>query len=286
MAISTISEVDWGNIGSFCEVNVADIDSIREPDAPAGASYLLDTYTGAGAAYSLRKLSSSATNAIRIERASDNAQTDIGFDGDDLDEATIGTFCSGTTCYVVTLYDQSGNGFDAAASSGDYQIYADGSVINLNGLPAIEQVFTSSFLMDDAGADVSDFVGSSQAYIYMVGQPGMRFSIDDFSVTPFYFEGLSGSSSLNFSSVSLTVSTDAVSSAQHIVEGLYVDSSTDPVLYLDNSLMGSIFSSNGAYSPTGSMEAFIRGEFLQEIVVWPINQSSNRADIYTDVSTY
>lgn len=78
----------------------------------SGASYLLDTHTGVGAAYSLRKLSSTATNAIEIKRNSDNSTTNIGFVGNDLDTSTINTFCSGTTCTVETWYDQGPHGYD------------------------------------------------------------------------------------------------------------------------------------------------------------------------------
>ena len=46
--------------------------------------YLVDDYSPT-VAYSLRKLSSSATNAIRVRRSSDNTEQDIGFSGDNLD---------------------------------------------------------------------------------------------------------------------------------------------------------------------------------------------------------
>ena len=43
-------------------------------------SYLLDTYTGAAAAYSLRKLRSAYTgSAIRVRRSSDNIETNIEY---------------------------------------------------------------------------------------------------------------------------------------------------------------------------------------------------------------
>ena len=46
-------------------------------------SLLLDSYSGAAAAYSLRKLRSSYTgNAIKVRRSSDNAEMNIGFNSD------------------------------------------------------------------------------------------------------------------------------------------------------------------------------------------------------------
>lgn len=74
-------------------------------------SGLLDTYTGAAAAYSLRRLSIAYTgSAIRVRRASDNTELDIGFNGENLNTAALTSFCSGTNGFVKTWYDQSGNG--------------------------------------------------------------------------------------------------------------------------------------------------------------------------------
>jgi hypothetical protein len=58
-----------------------------------GASLLLDTYTGAAVAYSLRQLRTAYTGAaIRVRRSSDNAEQDIGFVGGDLDTTSMLNF--------------------------------------------------------------------------------------------------------------------------------------------------------------------------------------------------
>ena len=58
---------------------------------------LLDTYPGATVAYSLRLLKSDYSgNAVKVRRASDNAEQDIGFVNNELDTASLETFCSGT----------------------------------------------------------------------------------------------------------------------------------------------------------------------------------------------
>lgn len=55
----------------------------KSPGGPITPSYLLDTYSGAAAAYSLRKLRTAYTgNAIRVRRSSDNTSQDIGFNAD------------------------------------------------------------------------------------------------------------------------------------------------------------------------------------------------------------
>jgi len=69
--------------------------------APAAAGYsfrlLRQAYLGTGA-------------AVRLRRASDNAESDIGFSGNgDFDTASATAFCNATSCFVKTWYDQSGN---------------------------------------------------------------------------------------------------------------------------------------------------------------------------------
>jgi hypothetical protein len=63
----------------------------------ATATYLLDTYGGAAAAYSLRKLKSDYTGpAIRVRRSSDNTSQDIGFNSNgNLDTNALLNFIGG-----------------------------------------------------------------------------------------------------------------------------------------------------------------------------------------------
>ena len=55
-------------------------------------TYLLDTYSGAAAAYSVFQLSSTATNSLRARRSSDNVEQDIGFVGGTLDTSALEAF--------------------------------------------------------------------------------------------------------------------------------------------------------------------------------------------------
>jgi hypothetical protein len=101
---------------------------------------LLDDYPNAAAAYSLRLLRTAYTgDAIRVRRASDNTEQDIGFVSNELDTSALTTFCSGTNGFVKTWYDQSGNGNDASqtTSANQPQIVSSGSVLNVNGKPSL-----------------------------------------------------------------------------------------------------------------------------------------------------
>lgn len=73
--------------------------------------YLLDSYPGAVAAYSLRKLRSAyAGSAIRVRRSSDNTELDIGFTAlGNLDTTALTTFVGISNGYITRWYDQSGN---------------------------------------------------------------------------------------------------------------------------------------------------------------------------------
>lgn len=81
--------------------------------------YTLDNFTTPAGAYSFRKLRSAyAGNAVRIRRASDNLEADIGFLGfvpglgSPVDVAAANAHCAATTCFGAKWYDQSGNGRD------------------------------------------------------------------------------------------------------------------------------------------------------------------------------
>jgi hypothetical protein len=112
-------------------------------------TYLLDLYPGADAAFSLRKLSSTYSgSAIRVRRASDNTEQDIGFSGDFLDVASLSAFCSGTTGWVTMWYDQSSNSRVAYNFTASQQplIYSISSVSTLNGKPSLEYLNNFAYL--------------------------------------------------------------------------------------------------------------------------------------------
>ena len=107
---------------------------------------LLDTYSGAAAAYSLRLLDSSYVgSAIRVRRSSDNTEQDIGFNVfGELDTVSLLAFAGTGDAFVKTWYDQSGSSNDATrtTTANQPQIVSSGAVILDNGKPAVE--FTGS----------------------------------------------------------------------------------------------------------------------------------------------
>ena len=106
---------------------------------------LLDAVKGSEAAYSLRKLSRIATKAIRVRRSVDNAETDIGFSGKELDTASLLAFCGAGSGFVTTWYDQVGTKNATQATSSKQPIIVNGGLlITGNNLPSIKGINANS----------------------------------------------------------------------------------------------------------------------------------------------
>ena len=108
---------------------------------------LLDTYTGAELAHSLRRVGPSGYSgpAIRVQRSSDNTLKDIGFTSDgQLDTVGLLDFVGTGSGIVSTWYDQSGNGRNFAAS-GTPLIVISGSIVTVKNKPSVYLNGSSGF---------------------------------------------------------------------------------------------------------------------------------------------
>lgn len=119
-----------------------------------GSASPLDGFTAPSGAYSFRKLRSAyAGPAIRLRRASDNAETDInflgctGFTGCPWNEAAATSHCAATTCFVRTLYTQAGT-FDLIQTTAANQPQL---IFNCSGsLPCIRASAATTLLASSA----------------------------------------------------------------------------------------------------------------------------------------
>jgi len=259
----------------------------------ASQDLLLDTYTGAAAAYSVRKLDKDYTGScMRIRRASDDAEADIGFDSNgDLDTSAIGTHASGSACFVTTWYDQSGNANNATQSTAGNQpqIYNGTAVITLNGKPAL------------------DFDGSNDHFKMLfssdLAQPGHHFSVaanDTTSGFKILFSGnnntskrhqyeINTSGKWTFYAGSSITATASATTGQHLHSVLANGSSSN--FYEDATLLAS---GNAGTFPLDGLtigaravtEASAWFGTIQEYVLWGADQSSNRTGIETDINGY
>ena len=128
---------------------------------------LLDSLTGSTGAFSLRLLSSSYVgNAIQVRRASDNTTQDIGFLNNQLDTASLNTFCSGTNGFVSIWYNQSDTNNNAiqTTSSNQPKIYDSINGVELeNGKPTIKFIKSSSTwleVVDNSFGHLSDSISN------------------------------------------------------------------------------------------------------------------------------
>jgi hypothetical protein len=109
--------------------------------ASTGAAFFLDTYPGALAAYSLRSLSSSVTNVVKVRRSA-GSPAEADFTAAQVANGELAAWVgAGNNGFVTTWYDQSGNGQNAvqATSGSQPQIVSSGSLITdgTNAKPSI-----------------------------------------------------------------------------------------------------------------------------------------------------
>lgn len=125
--------------------------------------YPLDVVTGATGGWATRKVSSSyAGSCLRIRRSSDNSEQDIGFVGAELDTASLLTFVGANNGFIVTWYDQSGNGRNIVqpTATNQPQLVSSGSVITtLGGQPSIDFDGVDNFMF--SGVLISAFLTTS-----------------------------------------------------------------------------------------------------------------------------
>jgi len=178
---------------------------IQNPE-PVAFTGLLNDYSGAAAAYSLRLLDNTYTgDAIVVRRASDNTTQSIGFVNNELDTTSLESFCSGTDGFVATWYDQSGSGNDAAQvdAASQPKIVSGGTSLGYieNLTSASNQILQSSFSYTSGSAfsafmvvqnfGKAVFGGTEVGPYYAVAESGSANSFSNFSSISYYNNGSS-----------------------------------------------------------------------------------------------
>jgi hypothetical protein len=263
-------------------------------------TYLLDTYTGAKRAYSVRKLSSSYTgDAIRVRRSSDNAEQNIGFVGEDLDTSALTTFCSGTDGFITTLYDQSGNGENATQSTASKQaqivssgtIYTTGTKSSFyvsSGRSLME--FTSFTTNQVAQLLVGKKASSTSDYFtaFTGNNPGVATTLfSHWTDSNIYFQwedyySFPNSSISNADYEVIFATTTSASTSVIWRNGSSLALSNNSLPDINNNYTG-IFTYGISTGTPGSYDA---NAYYQELIIWDSNESANAAGIQTNINTY
>jgi hypothetical protein len=280
------------------------------PYAVASANLLLDEYSGAAAAYSLRKLITAYTgSAIRVRRSNDNSEQDIGFAGNELDTASLKTFVGANNGFVTTWYDQSGNARNAtqATAANQPRIILSGAIDRLNGKPSVFFI---------GGASTHYFThpviqtSPNQLYIFSslssASQAGVWWAHRSESTRLIQFQHANGSNSVrlnlrsNTSSLqSVDVGTFTASTESNFLAGARFDVANNThISYLNGNasatnttnFSGQTFNSTintiGAVTTNGvTFSSFLSGK-MHELIIYTSDQSSNRTGIENNINTY
>ena len=278
---------------------------------------LLDSYTGAASAYSLRKLRANYTgSAIRVRRSSDNAEQNIGFDNcGNLDTTALINFVGLNDGFITTWYDQIGsrNATQSTASNQPIIRFSAGTISRLAGEPAIR--FRANFgfneFLSQSGADTI-FKNRSNIYIFAfaksdvttIGTTWIYNNLTNVGNTRF---GIAANLTANrFSTAarrldnqaSATIATfgtnhDAI---EKLITGYANYGSGEIGIYsngaglVTNTLPStgntSNTNGNGGFIGSGNTTAqFFAGQ-ISEIIIYISNQSSNRTGIESNINTY
>lgn len=274
-----------------------------------GGGYIVDTYS-APVAYSVRKISSTASNCLRVRRDSDNAEQDIGFSGNDLDTASLSTFVGANSAFVVKWYNQgtSGSGADLVQATAANQVRIVNAGVNEtdNGVICITQHSATGYLQStnhDLGITTrSSFVVYSMVtnllnrgiYAVHTGTGNDYDRTDSYTYVQYnntlaYQHSISGSASGTYRNA---IGSGTAALPQTLVTEI-VASGTGTV-YLD----GTSASTESSFTAfTGSTnQLLLFGRFtggsvnsqgnnkFQELIFFETDESANKAAIETDIN--
>lgn len=252
---------------------------------------LLEDYSDAQFAFSVRQLTTAATSSIEIRRASDNTETTIGFTSNgDLDTGSIETFCNGTECVVVKWYDQTGNNRDATQTNTSFQptIYSGSTVITFNGIPAATNAYynyndkftiTNTLGVPDSGSFTVSYVnnfyaagGTSFTHISSIGDRTNRL------IT--YMPGYAGINGIYARSPD---------HADHAI--IYrksgSEANTQGAYYNGNFTSENTLNGQATYNPSIWQLPSNTPTYMHEIIFWPSNLSGSGAtDVMDNVNSY
>jgi len=250
---------------------------------------LLDEFTGAAAAYSLRDLTFLRGNpVVRVRRSSDNAEQD--FTATQVSDGNLAAWVgAGNDGFVRTWYDQSGNGRDAqqATAASQPSIVSSGSVVTDGLKPALS--FNSDFLK------TSPFGGWDSDSLFLVFScTGLnQFVVDGETVNNISLWTTSTAGSLRyFAGSSLILSNIYTLGSQALFTGIAL--STNPTSSTvkvnsdqrtanigTNKRNGLTFGGSGDTPP-----ALLLTGKISEAIIYPVDKSSEQVAIEANINAH
>jgi len=255
---------------------------------PTAAPLLLDSYSGAAAAYSLRQLSwAYGGPVVRVRRDNDNAEQD--FTVTEVSDGTLAAWVgAGNNGFVRTWYDQSGNGRNAtqATVSLQPQIVTNGAVLNNNGKPTIDFI--------------GDYLQTSN-FGFLIVQPNtISIVFNHTTVNPSYIfydsadvnnRQLLTAGNLQYTMFAGTlIRNTSISTGTKLITSVYNGASSSQFINGVNTINGNAGANSlggltigAAYDGTGTSPSTL---YIQELICYPTNQSANRTNIEANINAY
>ena len=267
---------------------------------------LLDDLSGSTGGFSLRKLSSSYTgNAIQVRRASDNATQDIGFVNNQLDTATLNSFCSGTDGFITIWYNQSDTSNNAVQTTATNQpkIYDSSTGCELeNGKPAINFIKANSNWLevaDNTFGHIQDAISNFSVFKINTGTTfhPVIFS-KSYSANGGIAFNLNGTGTLLDMWIDGSKSFNGVGSdirgSQVLLNNINLLGSNGLKMYIDSTLISQQTTTQNltgantykfAIGRNNQGTGYYTDGTIQEIILFSNDQTSNKTTIETNINT-
>lgn len=266
--------------------------------------YLLNVYPNATGAYSTRRLNGSYAGAALRLRNGAGIETDIGFVGENIDEAAMLAHTGAGDGYVTVWYDQSGNGRNLVQTSGGAQpkVISTGVINKVNGKVSLP--FVGGYYMQGLAGDESAFDFTNTFSTYITARPSTQTNnaqiilnkgSNNYGVNGWYIDMMpnanyliinspagnaygaaSGAFALGLASYNLGGG-NGVAAFQGVVKATYTGT-------VANSLPNNNVLLVGTYLVGDATNDF-DGD-ISEIVIYPTDQSANRVGIETNINNY
>jgi hypothetical protein len=268
----------------------------------------LDIYTGAAAAYSLRKLRTAYTgSAIRVRRSNDNTEQDIGFTSSgDLDTASLKTFVGANNAFVTTWYDQSGNARNATQSTAANQprIVVLGVIERLESKPSIffrstnihylthsviqtspTRLYIFSSLSSDNTGNIWSHRSESTRLIQLQTNGNVISLFLRSNLNIFYSATTTATFTPNTDNTILVSARFDVSNNTHISYLNGNASATNTTNFSGQTFNSTVNTIGATTTGGGSFSTPINGKY-HELIIYTSDQSSNRTGIENNINTY
>lgn len=264
-----------------------------------GFTGILDTYTGATVAYSVRWLNSAYSGAlVRIRRSSDSTEKDFYPDGsnvlsmssEDGAGTSLSTWIGANSGYIATFYDQSGNGNNLTrAVAADQPRIVNAGALEVdpnNGVVAIKFDGTSDFM--NLGSTISVTQNYYQHFVFNRASSGIiSTGLAHTNATPYPM--LWFSNDTVYSGTQTTTAHDASQTQTgDFIHTTLRDGSNNVKMWL-NGTAKTTQTNTGAtlnYDRAFDRNGFLHNGYVQELIFWNSDQESNQSGIEGDANAF